>query len=59
MNYFKRVSHYLIFSQTLVAYWLLHMQLSITHVQDQPDSRVKYDLVTENLLTDQLHALFE
>ena len=35
------------------------MNLSIFHLQDQPDSMVKYDLVTETLLTDQLHVLYE
>ena len=33
------------------------MQLSIFHLQDQPDLMVKYDVVTETLLTDQLQSL--
>ena len=32
------------------------MQLSIFYLQDQPDFIVKYDVVTESLLTDQLHV---
>ena len=40
----------------VVAYWLWHMQLSIFHLQDQPVLMVKYDLVTETLLTDLLHV---
>ena len=43
----------------VIAYWLWHMQLSIFHLQDEPDLTVKYDLVTETLLTDQLHVLYE
>ena len=35
------------------------MQLSIFHVQDQPDLMVKCDLVTETLSTNQLHVLYE
>ena len=34
------------------------MQLSLFHLQDQPDLMVKYNLVTETLLTDQLHVLY-
>ena len=43
----------------MVAYWLWYMQLCIFHLQDQPDLMAKYDLVTETLLTDQLHVLYE
>ena len=35
------------------------MQLSIFHLQDQPDLMLKYDLVTETLLTDLLPVLYE
>ena len=47
------------FYQVVVAYWLWSMQLSTFHQQDQPDLMVKYDLVTETLLTNQLHVLYE
>ena len=35
------------------------MQLSIFHLQDQPYLMVNYDLLTEILLTDQLHVLYQ
>ena len=37
--------------QVVVAYWLWHMQLSIFHLQDQPDLMVTYDLVTKTSCT--------
>ena len=35
------------------------MQLSIFYLQDPLDLMVKYDLLTETLLTDQLNVLYE
>ena len=47
------------FYQVVVAYWLWHIHLSIFHLEDQPVLMVKYDLVNEALLTDQLYVLYE
>ena len=45
---------------TLQCYpYFISMELSIFHLQDELDLMVKYDLVTETLLTNQLHALCE